>query len=185
MIRSVAGLLVCLAVNAGADTWDLYYLGGQSNMEGYGYANELDAELTAVSDQVWIFTGQPALDGDLRGGTDAEHSRAAATAYAANLKRLMDLMRAALRVDDLPVVIGKITDSGMADDGKVMDYIDIVQDAQAQFVATDSCASYVTVTDDLPHSDDAWHYRTDGYVAMRRAFADAMLKLEQNCRAIR
>ncbi len=72
----------------------------------------------------------------------------------------MELLRAALRVDDLPVVIGKITDSGMSDDGTVMDYIDTVQKAQQDFVANDECAAYVTVTDDLSYLDDGWHYDT-------------------------
>jgi hypothetical protein len=36
-----------------------------------------------------------------------------------NLKRLMDMIRAALRVDDLPVVIGRISDSGRDTDGRV------------------------------------------------------------------
>ncbi len=119
----------------------------------------------------------------MQGEADAHHSQAAADAYAGNLKRLMDLLRAALRTDDLPVVIGRITDSGMADDGKVMDYIETVQAGQQAFVAGDACAAYVTVADELPHSDDAWHYQSDGYIAMGVAFAEAMRQLQDNCRS--
>ena len=291
-------VLLFLASAANAETYHLYYLGGQSNMEGFGYNAELPEDLAVTSPDVRIFTGQMALDDELHAGTgiwaalrpghgtgfrsdgeensysdrfgpeltfgqtmaksgpgariaiiksalggsgladgvgygnwhpdyagktgrnqydhflttlrhalshsdidgdgeadhlvpkgivwmqgeaDAHHSQSAANAYRANLRRLMDLIRAALRVDDLPIVIGRITDSGMADDGKVMDYIETVQRAQQQFVGADACAAYVTVTDELQHSDDAWHYRTDGYIRMGTAFAEAMLQLEETC----
>ena len=291
-------ILAFLASAANAETYHLYYLGGQSNMEGFGYNEELPDTIARTSERVWIFTGQMALDDEAHAGTgvwaplqpghgtgfrsdghaneysdrfgpeltfgqtisdakadtkiaiikyalggsgladgvgfgnwypdyvgetgtnqydhflktlrnglaytdidgdgtpdklvpkgivwmqgeaDAYDSQAAADAYQANLKRLMDLIRAALRVDDLPVVIGRITDSGMADDGKVMDYIETVQRAQRQFVDSDPCAAYATITDALQHSDDAWHYRTDGYIRMGTAFAEAMLELEQTC----
>ncbi|NND37147.1 MAG: hypothetical protein HKN81_08425, partial [Gammaproteobacteria bacterium] len=117
----------------------------------------------------------------MQGEADAYQSQAAADEYRANIERLMGLLRAALRVDDLPVVIGKITDSGMADDGSVMDYIGTVQQAQQDFVGDDPCAAYVTVTDDLGYLDDAWHYDTDGFIRMGTAFAEAMIELEEEC----
>ena len=40
----------------------LYYLGGQSNMEGFGYNKELPDDLAVTSPDVRIFTGQIALD---------------------------------------------------------------------------------------------------------------------------
>ncbi|MFG0331897.1 MAG: sialate O-acetylesterase, partial [Maioricimonas sp. JB049] len=48
----------------------------------------------------------------MQGESDAAWSEEIAASYEANLKRLIDLMRAALRVDDLPVVVGRISDSG-------------------------------------------------------------------------
>lgn len=179
-----------------------YSLGGSGLANGVGYGNwypdfedggginQYDHALTTLRNAL----GEADIDGDdvpdrlvpsgivwMQGEADAFQSQEAAEAYGSNLKRLMDLLRAALRVDDLPVVIGKITDSGMADDGSVMDYIETVQDAQRAFVESDACAAYVTVTDDLPHSDDAWHYQSDGYVAMGEAFAEAMQQLETDC----
>lgn len=291
-------VLACAMSVANADDYKLYYLGGQSNMEGFGLASELPAEASGASSDVLIFTGQMALDNETHGGVgiwaplqpgygmgfstdgttnqladrfgpelffgrtiasrssgtkiaiikyalggsgladgvgfgnwypdfskesglnqydnflktlrnafghididgdgvadrllpagivwmqgeaDAYDSQAAADAYGANLKRLMDLLRAALRVDDLPVVIGKITDSGMADDGTVMDYIATVQTAQAEFVRRDPCAAYVTETENLGYLDDGWHYNTDGFVRLGTAFAAAMLELEGRC----
>lgn len=282
-------------------TYKLYYLGGQSNMEGFGYTERLPDNALIVSDDVVIFTGQMALDNETHGGVgtwqplqpgfgtgfktdgktnslsdrfgpellfgqtmakhspgqkiaiikyalggsgladgvgygnwhpdfstgaglnqydhalktmrnalaqsdidgdgvadrlvpsgivwmqgeaDAYHSQAAADEYRANIERLMNLLRAALRVDDLPLIIGKITDSGMADDGTVMDYIGTVQQAQQDFVSSDACAAYVTVTDDLAYLDDGWHYDTDGFVSLGTAFADAMSALEEQCALI-
>ena len=117
----------------------------------------------------------------MQGEADAFDSQAAADAYRENLTRLMGLLRAAMRVDDLPVVIGKITDSGMAEDGTVMDYIGTVQEAQQAFVDNDDCAAYVTATDDLGYLDDAWHYDSDGFVRLGKAFAEAMMALEEEC----
>ena len=53
----------------------------------------------------------------MQGESDAT-TQETAELYEDNLKRLMDLVRAALRVDDLPVVVGRISDSGQDDDGK-------------------------------------------------------------------
>jgi len=117
----------------------------------------------------------------MQGEADAYDSQAAADDYRVNIERLMDLLRAALRVDDLPIVIGKITDSGMSEDGTVMDYIETVQRAQQDFVTSDDCAAYVTVTDDLAYLDDGWHYDTEGFVRLGIAFAEAMQDLEQKC----
>ena len=300
---AIGALLTCAVIasvvsTASAAEYKLYFLGGQSNMEGFGYSEKLPERAAITSPKVMIFTGQMALDNETHGGVgvwaplqpgygtgfktdgkinqlsnrfgpellfgqtmselspdskiaivkyalggsglalgvgygnwhpdfsegaglnqydhalktlrnalahvdingddvvdrliptgivwmqgeaDAFDSQAAADEYRANIERLMNLLRAALRVDDLPVVVGKITDSGMAEDGTVMDYIETVQQAQQNFVESDVCAAYVTVTDDLTFSSDAWHYDTDGFVQMGIAFAKAMSKLESTC----
>ena len=281
-------------------TYRLYFLGGQSNMDGYGFSAELPTDASGVVPRAMIFAGQAGLDGDPRaglgvwqplgpgfgtgfvadrasversdrfgpelffgrtlamrrpgehvavvkyamGGTalaagvgygswhpdgsdgagqgqyghalralrgalsvadidrngrpdrlvpagivwmqgeaDAVDSQAAADAYGANLGRLMSLLRDALGAGELPVVVGKITDSGMADDGAVMDYAGTVQAAQAAFAADDPCAALVTATDGLGYLDDGWHYDTDGVVRLGVAFAEAMLALEARCGA--
>lgn len=179
-----------------------YALGGSGLAQGVGYGNwhpdfsegaginQYDHALRTLRDAL----GQPDIDGDgradrlvpsgivwMQGEADAFDSQAAADQYRANIERLMDLLRAALREDDLPVVVGKITDSGMADDGSVMDYIGTVQQAQQDYVRHDACAAYVTVTDNLPYLDDGWHYDTEGFISLGTAFAEAMIELEQAC----
>jgi hypothetical protein len=295
-IRSVLILAAAGLLPAHSAEYKAYYLGGQSNMDGYGYVRELPKANRRVSPNVMIFTGQSALDHETHGGagkwealrpghgkgfrTDGEtnqpsnrigpellfgqtlvvhdpeariaiikYARAgsglgrdigfgdwypdlaegnrinqydnalttirnayshsdidgdgepdtlvpagivwmqgetdagdleSARRYQANLKRMMNLLRAAMRKDDLPVVIGKITDSGMTEDGSTWDYADIVQLAQEAFVESDECASFVTATDEMNYSDAA-HYDTDGYIRMGIAFAEAVLELEATC----
>ena len=296
----LTGVCVVLASCGGetASTWHVYYLGGQSNMDGYGFTDDLGDDERYLSDDVVIFTGQAVLDDDDSGGVgvwealqpghgtgvrsdglgvehsnrfgpelsfgrtmaaktrgariaivkyslggsglaagvgygswdpdygdglginqydnalktianalsisdidgdgkadvlapagivwmqgeaDAFDSQEAADAYEAILTRLMGLLRNALGDDHLPVVIGRITDSGMADDGSVMDYIATVQEAQARFVAADSCAAYVTVTDDFAYLDDGWHYDSAGYLELGETFAESMAGLKERC----
>ncbi len=62
----------------------------------------------------------------------------------------------------------QITDSGGADDGKVMDWSDEVREAQRRYADNDP-------------DDDAWHYDSDGYIRMGIAFADAVADVETHC----
>ncbi|MEO1034338.1 MAG: serine hydrolase [Pseudomonadota bacterium] len=118
----------------------------------------------------------------MQGEADAYASAESAAEYQANLTRMMNLLRAALHADDLPVVIGQITDSGDAPDGKVMDWADEVRDAQRRYADSDSCAVLVTATNDLDYLDgDAWHYDSAGFVTLGEAFANAMQALELSC----
>lgn len=109
----------------------------------------------------------------MQGESDAAYSLAIAERYPANLKRLMDLIRAALRHDDLPVVLGRISDSGRDPDGKVWDHGESVRAAQAAVAQSDGHMSLVTSTDQYSYSDP-WHYDGAGYLDLGRQFATAM-----------
>jgi len=50
------------------DTWRLYYLGGQSNMDGYGYNSQLPDSLNKTFERVYIFHGNPVGDNGKNGG---------------------------------------------------------------------------------------------------------------------
>ncbi len=113
----------------------------------------------------------------MQGESDG-HAQNSAEAYEANLKKLMDQVRAALRVDDLPVVVGRISDSGQDDDGKVWDYGDIVRKAEADYCDKDPYAALVTSTDNYGYSD-RYHYDTAGFIDLGVQFANTMHKLEQ------
>jgi len=112
----------------------------------------------------------------MQGESDAFFTEDIANRYYANLKRLMDLMRAAFRVDDLPVVIGKISDSGNDEDGKIWACCELVQFAQEKYAATDGNAAIVRSTKDYGYSDP-YHYNSEGYVDLGEKFAGAAYSL--------
>jgi hypothetical protein len=284
-----------ISLSAQQDTFLLFYLGGQSNMDGFGYNRDLPKPMAGKMKDVWIFTGQSAEDGDsgggqgiwaplqagngsgfafdgrtnklsdrfgvelsfaksmqeafpgkkiallkyARGGTsidslaaggmgcwepdmkgkggvnqydhflhalnlslhdrdinedgvqdfllptgilwmqgesDAAYTTSIAQGYEANLKRLIDLFRAALRQDDLPVVIGRISDSRQNALQKVWMYGELVQHAQEQFVRKDIRARIVRDTERYGYSDP-WHYDSQGYLDLGTAFAREMVSL--------
>ena len=112
----------------------------------------------------------------MQGESDGNGAEPAAR-YLANLNRLMDLVRAALRTDDLPVVIGKITDSGRDDnDGLVWDQGDLIRQAQENFVRSDVRATIVRSTEKYGYSDK-WHYNSAGYIDLGIEFAEAVSSL--------
>ena len=113
----------------------------------------------------------------MQGESDAT-TEAIAKKYYEHLKRLMDLIRASLRTDDVPVVIGKISDSGNNDKGKVWDYGELVQHAQEKYAKTDPYASIVRSTKHYKYSD-RWHYDSDGYIDLGKEFAKAIYELNK------
>lgn len=296
-VIAIAVLLLSPSTDSETHVYRLYFLGGQSNMVGYGKVEELPADLRREVDRVMIFEGRAAFDGDRRGGigmwtplapghgygvkadgrnlhlsdlfgpelsfgralssdlpdtrialvkyalggsglapgvglggwhpteknghrrnqfdhamktlrnaladkdidgdgvrdvlipagiiwmhgeSDADKNIETAEAYEENLAVLVQSLRAALNDENLPVVIGKITDSGMGDDGAVMKYTAGVQHAQAAYAASDACALLVDVTENLGYRDDR-HYDTEGYLRLGEAFAEVVLSLESTC----
>lgn len=112
----------------------------------------------------------------MQGESDAALTEAIARRYHGHLKRLMDLMRATFSRDDLPVVIGKISDSWNDKDGKVWDHGDLIQYAQEKFVREDACAAIVRTTRYYDYSDP-WHYDSAGYIDLGGEFARAIYRL--------
>jgi iduronate 2-sulfatase len=116
----------------------------------------------------------------MQGESDAAHGKKIARRYEENLERLMDLLRAALHADDLPVVIGRISDSGQdkeEKDGKVWDHGKIVRKEQKAYVDNDPRAALVTSTDTYGYSDP-WHYDGAGYLDLGKQFAIAVHELQ-------
>ena len=153
--------------------------------------NQYDFALAAID----LATSARDIDGDgsddtliprgivwMQGESDAYNDLESARAYEGNLGRLMTLLREALGVEGLPVVIGKITDSGRDEDGVMMTHIAEVQAAQESFAELDTCAAFVSVTDDFSYPpDDDWHYTSADYLTLGAAFADAIATLERRC----
>ena len=112
----------------------------------------------------------------MQGESDANYTPEIAKRYQANLKRLMDLIRAAFRADDIPVVIGRISYSKK--DPPSWKHGEIVRAAQAEYVKADAAAALVTTTDQYGYSDP-WHYDSAGYIDLGCQFANAIADLEQ------
>ena len=177
-----------------------YSFGGTALYPGAGYGdwypdqerrNHLDNALSTINNAFGVadINGDGRLDRLISSGiiwmqgeSDAEHSREASEAYYGNLKKLINLLRASLRNEKLPVIIGKINDSHMTSNGgPTQPFIKIVHSAQEKFTEEDDCASYVTEIESYNFSDDAWHYDSDGFIKMGIAFAKAVKQLESNC----
>ncbi|MEM6347648.1 MAG: sialate O-acetylesterase [Bacteroidota bacterium] len=300
MIRNVLlflSLSVCF-LTLKAKTYRLYYLGGQSNMDGYGYNKDLPAEMQAPMDNVMIYHGNPAkdnakqadgrgmwqtlrpghgvgfrfdgernqyskrfglelsfarqlqaqypdesfafikysrggtsidslaakqfgcwepdfrgktginqwdhflatmrsalavqdIDGDgevdelipygilwMQGESDATITEEVANQYESHLKRLMDLIRATMHADDLPVVIGKISESGRHKTReKVWIHGEIVMEAQEAYVRKDPFAAIVRSTKNYAYSDP-WHYDSPAYIDLGEQFAKALFSID-------
>ncbi|MGD8780252.1 MAG: sialate O-acetylesterase [Ignavibacteria bacterium] len=113
----------------------------------------------------------------MQGESDADVSKEIALRYEENLKVLMNLIRAAFRDDNIPVVIGQISDSGQDEDGKVWDYFEIVTKAQNDYVKKDKYAAIVNSTENYGYHDK-YHYDSAGYIDFGREFARAVYKLK-------
>lgn len=113
----------------------------------------------------------------MQGEGDASYDEAIANRYYSHLKTLMNQMRAALLTDDLPVVIGKISDSGKNEKGRVWNTGELVQYAQEKFVENDKNAAIVRSTKKYNYGNDPWHYDSSGYIDLGKNFADEIFKL--------
>lgn len=113
----------------------------------------------------------------MQGESDANELGPAAR-YGENLERIVALFRAALRDDDLPVVLGRISDSGRDEkDGLVWDFGNVVRAQQAAFCEGDGNAALVVSTDAYGYSDK-WHYDSAGFIDLGEQFGKAMLELQ-------
>lgn len=112
----------------------------------------------------------------MQGESDADKTERIANQYYANLKRLMELMRATFKNNDLPIVIGKISDSGDDPDGKVWGYGELVQYGQEKFAATEPNATIIRTTSSYKYSDK-YHYKSEGYIDLGKEFAKAVFVL--------
>lgn len=162
----------------GGGTWDPDYdAGNRVNQYDHFLATLRHATSTGdVDGDGLVDTLIPAAILWMQGETDAGASREVAERYEGHLTRLIELMRAAMRVDDLPVVIGRISDSGQDDDGLVWNHGAVVRGAQENFVRKDGRAALVTATDEYRYSD-TWHYDSAGYLDLGLKFADAYVRI--------
>lgn len=112
----------------------------------------------------------------MQGEADASFTEEIAYEYYENLSHLIGKMRDVLGNKELPVVIGKISDSGQNEIGMMMKFGDVVRAMQEKFAASDPNAAIVRNTLKYSYSD-AWHYDSAGYLDFGTRFAEEMSKL--------
>ena len=112
----------------------------------------------------------------MQGESDAFYTEQIANRYYENLYRLMGFIRAALRKGDIPVVIGKISDSGIGKNGKAMKYSKLVQYAQEKYAQADEKVAIIRSTQYYAYQD-AFHYDSKGYLDLGIRFAEAIFSL--------
>lgn len=111
-------------------------------------------------------------------GESDSYQESAALLYYDNLRKLMNLIRSSFRLDDLPVVIGKISDSGDNAEGKVWKYGELVQYAQEKYALENSNVAIVRSTRNYDYTDQ-FHYTSAGYLDLGEKFAESLYKLMQ------
>lgn len=164
----------------GSGSWDPHYT-DKSGINQYDHFLETVKNAYAVDD----------INGDgvddvlvpagifwMQGESDGDFTEEVALAYYDNLSHLMELIRAAFRTNDLPIVIGRISDSGRRNDGKTWPYGDLVQYAQEKFCKTDANATIVRSTKNYSFSDP-WHYTSTDYIDFGIEFANALYRLKE------
>lgn len=114
----------------------------------------------------------------MQGESDADKTEQIANNYYDNLKRLMSLIRAAFRNNDLPIVIGKISDSGDNELGKIWRFGELVQYGQEKFALTEPNVRIVRSTSKYLYSDK-YHYKSEGYIDLGKEFAKAIVNLNK------
>ena len=166
--------------NQNFGSWDVDYK-GKNGVNQYGFFLKTVNNALTVKDinndgteDILVQSGILWMQGE----SDADKTEAIANNYYFQLKRLMDLMRAALRNNNLPVIIGKITDSENDTDGKVWTFGELVQNAQEKYVKTDRNAAIIETTKNYKYSDK-YHYDSAGYMDFGKEFADAVFRIQK------
>ncbi|MEO1534996.1 MAG: sialate O-acetylesterase [Planctomycetota bacterium] len=119
----------------------------------------------------------------MQGESDATLS-VAAEDYAENLAEILGLFRGVFGVEDLPAVIGRISDSGVRNGtDPVWPHGDTVRAAQHAVAKADPRTAIVTSTDSYDYSD-RFHYDSAGYIDLGQRFAEAINTLAGRPRAL-
>lgn len=115
-------------------------------------------------------------------GESDTHQTAAAQSYFENLSNVMTGFRAEFDNANLPIVLGRISDSQVkAGTGRLWQFGELVRAAQVAFAEHDPNAAIVLTTDEYGYTDRA-HYDTAGYLDLGKQMARELLALQSESR---
>ncbi len=115
----------------------------------------------------------------LQGESDASFTRAIAESYTDNLSFLIRSIRDAAGKPLLPVVVCRISESNLGENGTVLTWGPIIQSAQEKFVELDPHAALIRPPDNHGWLDP-WHYDSQAYLELGVRFAEAMYGLQRS-----
>lgn len=117
----------------------------------------------------------------MQGESDATVSEEIANNYKENLTKLINKIREVFNNKDLPVVIGKISDSfkGNNDENRVWKFGKIIMQQQENYTTLNKNVVIVRSTSNYGYSDK-YHYDTNGYIDLGKQFANELIKLIKN-----
>jgi hypothetical protein len=210
LVAGVALVVVCTS-QVHATVYDLYYLGGQSNMDGYGRVEELPEPLAGVVEGVMIFHGNTSpecapVDGrgvwvELRPGHGVGYASDGSTAtYSDRFGVELTFARTLLERDpDAKIAIIKYSRGGTSidraaardfgcwdpdspDTGRgVNQYDHFLATVRHAMSVADDGCAALVTSTDGYGYSDPWHYDSAGYIDLGARFAEAILGLVRSC----
>ena len=159
-------------------TWDSDYVGENGGNQFKHYLKTVKNALNKIDFQK---NEEVIINGIIwmQGEGDARYTEQIAQNYYGHLVTLFKEFRARIRDTDVPVAIGKISDSGKDPSGRVWKTGELVQYAQEKYVVQDKKAAIVRSTKNYGYGDDPWHYNSAAYIDLGKNFADEIYKLQQ------
>ncbi|TMP48127.1 MULTISPECIES: sialate O-acetylesterase [unclassified Pseudoalteromonas] len=107
----------------------------------------------------------------MQGEADAYHEQASKV-YLANLTSLMNDMKMTFGNKELPIILGRIEDSGKTPETRMMPHIESVWNAQKKYVKSNANAHLVAFDEPVEFIEDKWHYKSNYYIKLGNLFAE-------------
>ena len=97
---------------------------------------------------------------------DGEADTLVPKVYLANLTSLMNDMKMTFGNKKLPIILGRIEDSGKTPQTRMMPYIESVWAAQKKFVKSNANAHLIAFNEPVEFIEDKWHYKSNYYIKL-------------------
>lgn len=148
--------------NTGINQWDHFvttvkHALSEKDIDGDGTPDKL-----TIAGIVWM-----------QGEADA-YDASASKVYLENLTTLMNDFTEFFAVGKLPIVLGRIEDSGKTPKDRMMPHIEKVWAAQQQYAQLHDHVTLVQLPPPIEFIQDKWHYQSRHYIELGKLFAEAI-----------